>query len=66
MTAMHQTGERKIVLDLPGLILDPRTQQLLNVFSTRPAHQGFMGTLVGDSVPFEFTHVQAVAKDLVD
>src|ERR1039458_8800784 len=66
MTAMDQTGERKIVFDLPGLVLDPRIEQLLNAFPTRAAHQWLMGTLVGYSIPVEFTHVQTVAKDLMD
>src|ERR1039458_7206247 len=62
----RRPGERKIVFDLPGLVLDPRIEQLLNAFPTRAAHQWLMGTLVGYSIPVEFTHVQTVAKDLMD
>src|ERR1039458_8829545 len=46
--------------------VDPRIEQLLNAFPTRAAHQWLMGTLVGYSIPVEFTHVQTVAKDLMD
>jgi hypothetical protein len=65
VSALNQPAEGEIVFYFSGFGLSAFVQKLLNTLPTVTTHQRFMGALVGDAIPVEIAHVQAIAQDLM-
>jgi len=66
VAAADEPGVCKIMLDLTGLVLGARIQQLLDPQPTLPAHERLVNALIESTVPIKFSDVQPSPEYVVD